>query len=87
MTDIDPTPVILARMEAKLDSALTEQARHTSAIDRHDGTLVDHGNRLVALETTVVALPRKAVPPSVVWSAIALAVAALGVLAAFMAVR
>lgn len=47
----DPVAVILARMEVKLDNALTEQARHTSIIERHDTILGEHGNRLTALET------------------------------------
>ncbi len=32
----DPVAVILARMEVKLDNALTEQARHGSRIDKAD---------------------------------------------------
>lgn len=47
----DPTAVILARMEVKLDNALAEQSRHSSILDRHDDLLAKHGNRLVALET------------------------------------
>jgi hypothetical protein len=84
---VDPTPVILARMEGKLDAALTEQARHTSTLDRHDATLNEHGNRLVELATTVAGLPRKAVTPAVVWTAVGLAIAALSALAALLAVR
>lgn len=47
----DPTAVILARMEVKLDNALTEQSRHTSRIDRLDALTTEHGNRITALET------------------------------------
>lgn len=47
----DPTAVILARMEVKLDNALTEQSRHTTTLDRHDSILGEHGNRITALET------------------------------------
>lgn len=47
----DPVAVILARMEVKLDNALTEQSRHSTIIERHDQTLGEHGNRLTALET------------------------------------
>lgn len=47
----DPVAVILARMEVKLDNALTEQSRHSTIIERHDQSLVEHGNRLTALET------------------------------------
>lgn len=47
----DPVAVILARMEVKLDNALTEQARHTTTLDRHDKTLGQHASRLTALET------------------------------------
>lgn len=47
----DPTSVILARMEVKLDNALAEQSRHSTIIDRHDRILDEHGNRLTVLET------------------------------------
>lgn len=36
----DPVAVILARMEVKLDNALTEQARHGSRLDQH-GSEID----------------------------------------------
>ena len=36
MVSGDPVAVILARMEVKLDNALTEQARHSSQIDKID---------------------------------------------------
>lgn len=51
----DPVAVILARMEVKLDNALTEQARHTGTLERHDKVLNDHGNRLTSLETAAAA--------------------------------
>ena len=47
----DPTAVILARMEVKLDNALAEQSRHGAIIDRHDRILGEHGNRITVLET------------------------------------
>lgn len=47
----DPTSVILARMEVKLDNALAEQSRHGSVIERHDRILGEHGNRITVLET------------------------------------
>lgn len=84
---VDPTAVILARMEVKLDNALTEIGKHSSTLDKHETAIGEQGNRLTALETTVGTLPKKAVAPIVVWSAIALAVTALGVLAAFLSVH
>jgi hypothetical protein len=47
----DPIAVILARVEVKLDNALTEQSRHGTRLDRIEGTQAEHGNRLTALET------------------------------------
>ena len=47
----DPIPVILARMEVKLDSALAEQARHASEIKGHDGRIDRVEDRMTALET------------------------------------
>jgi hypothetical protein len=47
----DPTAVILARMEVKLDNALTEQSRHSLAIDRHEVRIAKLENRTTALET------------------------------------
>lgn len=51
---VDHVAVILARMEVKLDNALTEQSRHSTIIERHDGILGEHGNRITALETRSV---------------------------------
>jgi hypothetical protein len=47
----DPTAVILARMEVKLDNALSEQGRHATRLDKAERIQTEHGNRLVALET------------------------------------
>lgn len=47
----DEVPVILARMEAKLDATLAKQGEHSATLVHHDRTLVDHGQRIVALET------------------------------------
>ena len=47
----DPIAVILARVEVKLDNALTEQSRHGNRLDRVEGVQAEHGNRLTALET------------------------------------
>lgn len=51
----DPVAVILARMEVKLDNALTEQARHTSTLDRHDKEIGRLGNRVTSLEAAAAA--------------------------------
>lgn len=66
----DPVAVILARMEVKLDNALTEQAKHSTTLDRHD-------QRLRALEdraTTLEASKPKNVPA---WSGVVVAGAAV----------
>lgn len=47
----DPTAVILARMEVKLDNALDQQARQGTTIDRHDVRITKLENRTTALET------------------------------------
>lgn len=47
----DPTAVILARVEVKLDNALAEQTRHSAIIDRHDRSINELGNRVTVLET------------------------------------
>lgn len=47
----DPIPVILARMEVKLDNALSEQARHAGEITKHDGRIDRIEDRMTALET------------------------------------
>jgi hypothetical protein len=88
----DPVAVILARMEVKLDQALTEQGRHASILDRHDHTLDLHGNRITAAETTVADLPRriqvledrKAVSPATMYAALTLLAVAIGALAAIV---
>lgn len=90
----DPVAVILARMETKLDNALTEQARHGTALDRHDRILNEHGNRLTAVETTTKGMPeqidvlasRKYVSPAALGWAIGTAIACLGVLITFLAI-
>lgn len=71
----DPVAVILARMEVKLDNALTEQARHATRIDKHDEKLSNHGDRIMALESS----KPKNVPA---WSAVAVAV--LAIVASFL---
>lgn len=89
----DPVAVILARVETKLDNALTEQARHGTQLDRHDALLDRHGNRLTALETKVAPLPaavealegRRSVSPAALAWAWGTAVAALAVLVTFLA--
>lgn len=47
----DPIPVILARMEVKLDNALAEQARHAGEIKVHDGRIDRIEDRMTTLET------------------------------------
>lgn len=89
----DPVAVILARVETKLDNALTDLARHSSNLDRHDGILGEHGNRLTAAETTLRPVPgqiealeqRRYVSPAAFAWAIGTAVAALAVLVTFLA--
>jgi hypothetical protein len=76
----DPTAVILARLEVKLDNALTEQARHTATIDRHDGRLNELATDIASLKTTVATLPKKAVSPTALMWAVGTAVGAIGVL-------
>jgi hypothetical protein len=48
----DPVAVILARMEVKLDNALTEQARHGTEISAIQTKQQEHGNRLTKIEAT-----------------------------------
>lgn len=88
----DPTAVILARMEVKLDNALTEQSRHSSTLDRHDAQLNEHGNRLVALETARSGdsenQARSYTGKAVMWTALGSICAAAAVLmAVLLAVR
>lgn len=70
----DPTAVILARMEVKLDNALDQQKRHSTTLDRHESTLVQHGNRLTALETreteAAANTSRTISARAVIWSAV-----------------
>jgi hypothetical protein len=42
---------LLIRMDAKLDLLVGTVNDHSKAIERIDGTLSDHGNRLTGLET------------------------------------
>lgn len=51
----DPVPVILARMEAKLDNALAEIERHGNTLSQHDAKLEAHSNRLSIVETQLQA--------------------------------
>lgn len=48
----DPIAVILARMEVKLDNALTEQAKHGTTLDRHDGRIRGVEDRVTVLEAS-----------------------------------
>lgn len=82
----DPVAVILARVEVKLDNALTEQSRHSTIIDRHDSILGEHGNRITALETKDQAneghAQRRISDRAVLWAAVsALAVVAAAIVA------
>jgi len=84
---LDATPVILARIETKLDRALLDINDHGRDISRLDFETNEVRNRLIALETTVASLPRRAVTPAVVWTALGVAVAALGVLITMLSMR
>jgi hypothetical protein len=79
----DQTPIILARMETKLDRALADIDAQRSLSQRHDGTLIDHGNRIVALETWQAAA--KAADAKT-WSSRSVLWVALGSVAAIIAV-
>jgi hypothetical protein len=88
----DPTAVILARMEVKLDNALTEQSRHGTTLDRHDRLITDNGNRITALETRAQAEDGHAVrrisDRAVYWAMIsALAVFVGSIVTVIIAVR
>jgi hypothetical protein len=72
----DPIAVILARMEVKLDNALTEQAKHSTTLDRHD-------QRLRAVEDRTTTLEASKPKNVAAWAGVA--VAALAVIAAFAA--
>lgn len=78
--------VAVTEIRGDLKSALQEQGRHTTAIDKHDDQLGRFGERLTAVETTVAGMPKKAVPPAAVWAALALAVASLAALISFLAI-
>jgi hypothetical protein len=71
----DPVAVILARMEVKLDNALTEQGRHTTTLDRHDKELGRLGNRVTSLETA-----RDSTRSWPAWAATGISALTLGVL-------
>lgn len=86
----DPIAVILARMEVKLDNALTEQARHSTTLDRHDGRIGGAEDRLTVLESTrptndqVRAIVSESKPKNVAaW--VGVVVAGLAVVAAYAA--
>ncbi|HET6916910.1 MAG TPA: hypothetical protein VFH56_12540 [Acidimicrobiales bacterium] len=87
----DPVAVILARMEVKLDNALTEQSRHSTIIDRHDATLGEHGNRITALETKAEAdeghAQRRVSDRAVFWTMVSALAVVASVLAAVMITR
>jgi hypothetical protein len=63
-------PVMLSRLEAKLDVALAHQG---AKLDSHDATLDDHETRLRTVEA------RPTVSPRVLWATVA---SGVGVLAA-----
>lgn len=72
----DPVAVILARMEVKLDNALTEQAKHATSIDRHGQRLAKAEDRLTKVETAYVTeglAARMAAVERKVWTATGLA--------------
>lgn len=80
----DPVAIILARMEVKLDNALTEQGRHRTQLDRHDVILGEHGNRITQAETQLSAMPKSPVTTAGLIAATTLLLIALGVVAAFL---
>ena len=71
----DPVAVILARMEVKLDNALTEQARHVTRLDAHDTQIGSLRDRVTAIESS----RPKNIPA---WAAVA--VAGLALIASFI---
>jgi hypothetical protein len=83
----------LARIEGKIDNFAESQARMSAEVGQHVLALQDHGNRLVALETTIAPIPaqitvieaRKYVSPAMAISALGLAFAALVALATVIA--
>jgi hypothetical protein len=68
----DPVAVILARMEVKLDNALTEQAKHSTTLDRHDTRLRGVEDRLTVIESS---RPKNLAA----WAGVAAAIAAVAV--------
>lgn len=96
MTAVDPVAAvreILARVEAKLDAYFAEQARHGVTLERLDRTVIDNGNRITAVETTVREVVRdidtvtanKTVTPAALAWALGFGLTALGVLITFLA--
>lgn len=88
----DPTAVILARMEVKLDSALQDLGRHSTALDRHDVRITKLENRTTALETRAdgedIYLRRNSAGRQLAWqAAAAIAAIAAVVLAVLLAIQ
>ena len=84
----DPTAVILARMEVKLDNALAEQSRHATRLDKAERIQSEHGNRLVALETRAAAEDshegQRLSSKAVLWTAVGSVVVGVGGLVALI---
>lgn len=68
----DPIAVILARMEVKLDNALTEQAKHGHTLDRHD-------ERLRAVEDRTTVLEASKPKNLAAWAGVVVSLVAVGV--------
>lgn len=86
MTEDSPTTALkLAELKASLDLGLERvQGSLNLLLQRQEQSDEKHKDFEKRLETVE---GRKYVSPAVVWSSIAIAVAALGVLAAFLSVR
>lgn len=80
----DPVAVILARMEVKLDNALTEQARHGTRIDRHDDEIDTLKQDVAVIKATDLPGRLTAVEKKV-WAAAGVAALLTGSAAAFVA--
>ena len=84
----DPVAVILARMEVKLDNALTEQAKHSTTLERHDVRISKAEDRLTKVESTWLAegvAGRLSAVERRVWTAVGAASLITGAAAAFIA--
>lgn len=74
-TEAHAVLVAVTRLEAKVDVAL---AQHGARLEEHSRGISDHEERLRAVEA------RKTVSPAGLWTAVASAVAAFGVLAPYL---